>query len=237
MESSEDKSTTFIIGRDMKQCNQPFSIVNMGVSRVHAKVTISEFGEWTLEDMGSDNGTYILNRRGRWVAVKNPIRITEDTIIRLGEEYGYGVRFMAHRLTVKDQNDYRYEFGALKINNEHLDKERKRLKNWELVRIGLLVVAVGIAFIPDSLINNAYVNNIIDRMSILIPTLVACWIGWQGKRDRERLDQKQEAYSVCPNPSCNYQLDKNSQKRLECPRCKSKFVYTPKRATFDTKTK
>lgn len=236
MEASENKTTTIIIGRDVKKCNQPFPITNIGVSRVHAKVTISEYGEWILEDMSSDNGTYILNKRGRWIAVKSPMRITEDTVIRLGEEYGYGVRFMAHRLVVADQNDFRYEFAEMKSYNENLEKARKRLKNWELVRIGLLVVAVGIAFIPDTMINNAYVNSLIDRLSILTPTLVACWIGWQGKRDRDRLDHKQEVYAVCPNPRCNYQLDKNSQKRLECPRCKVKFVYTPKKATFDTKT-
>lgn len=227
----------FIIGRDG---HQPFRITNTGVSRKHAKITVTksdeEWKDWTIEDLNSDNGTFILNKRGKWVEVKSRISITEDTIIRLGQEYGFGIRFMAHRLIAKDKDDYRYEFAEMQTLNEKLDKERRGLKHRELLRIVLLIVAVGIAFIPDDMFPSKYLNSVVNRLTIIVPALVATWVGWQGKRDKEALDQRQESNAVCPNPECNHQLDKNSQKRLECPKCKSRYAYVTQNANFDTKT-
>lgn len=227
------KTKEIIIGREG---TQPFPIFNTGVSRRHAKVTVNEdTDEWVIEDVGSDHGTYILNGRGNWVKVKSPTPIDEKTIIRLGKEYGYGVRFMAHRLIANDPKDFRYEFHIMRIHNERIDRGRKGLKNRELFRVALLVVAVGVAFVPESMFPSQYLNGVVNRLAILIPGLVAGWVGWQGKRDRENLDNQQEVYSVCPNPQCNHQLDKSAQKQLGCPKCRAKYAYIPENANLVAK--
>ncbi|MBR3831296.1 MAG: FHA domain-containing protein [Muribaculaceae bacterium] len=218
-------SREVIIGRAGMQ---PFSIKTKKVSTEHAKITITEYGEWILEDLGSNNGTYILNKKGNWIKLitHKPILISEDTIIRLGGEYGNGVKFMAHRLKDGvDPKNYNYEFDEMRIRNEQFEDERRRLRNKELVRIGMLVVALLISFFPDTWIESEYVKGLINRQAILIPTLYACWIGWQGKRDKELIEKRQERFAVCPNPECNCQLDKNSQKRMMCPTCKAKFDF------------
>ena len=42
-----------------KEGTQKFPINNSRVSRQHAKITVSDSGQWTLEDLNSTNGTYI----------------------------------------------------------------------------------------------------------------------------------------------------------------------------------
>lgn len=228
----ENNTRVFVIGREASKCNQPFPILSEGVSRIHAQVTIIEKElnkkEWVLEDLKSKNGTFILNKKGNWEFVKTPTRISEDTIIRLGEDYGYGVRFMAHHLIVEDENDYAYEFNKVRAHNEQLEKERKNLKNKTWLRIIGVALAFALAFIPESWIGNQYLYMVIGRLSISAPMLIACWVAWQQTRDKELIDKKQESYSVCPNPRCNYFLDRISLKRLECPKCKAKFAYSSK---------
>lgn len=235
--AENDGIKEFIIGRE--GC-QPFRITNASVSGKHAKISVTKsddkWTDWTIEDLNSDNGTFILNKRGKWVEVKSRISISEDTIVRLGQEYGYGIRFTAHRLIANEKDDYRYEFYEMLKLNKKLDKERRGLKHRELLRIGLLIVSVGIAFVPDDMFPSKYLNSLVNRLTIIVPALVAAWVAWQGQRDREALEQRQELNAVCPNPECNHQLDKNSQKRLECPKCKARYAYIPQNANFNTKT-
>lgn len=218
--------------------SQPFTISKVGVSRKHAKVTSFNVDtcEGIIEDLDSKNGTYILSDRGEWVRVKSPMPFAENTIIRLGGEYGYGVRFMARRLAAKDPKDFRYEFHVMRTHSERINKAQKKLKNRELLRIALLVVAVSVAFVPEAMFPSQYLNGVVNRLAILIPTLVAAWAAWQGKRDQENLDRKRKAYFVCPNPQCNHLLDKNEQERLECSKCGAGYAYVPKNANIITKT-
>ena len=46
-----------------KEGTQKFPINNSRVSRQHAKITVSDSGQWTLEDLNSTNGTLVNNRR------------------------------------------------------------------------------------------------------------------------------------------------------------------------------
>ena len=71
--------TEVIIG---KEGTQKFTINSPRVSRRHAKITVTDAGEWILEDLGSTNGTYVIADNEELVQVKK-VQITEFTRIVL----------------------------------------------------------------------------------------------------------------------------------------------------------
>lgn len=65
-----------------KEGTQKFPINNSRVSRQHAKITVSDSGQWTLEDLNSTNGTYIIDDNDELVQIKK-VSITEFTRVSL----------------------------------------------------------------------------------------------------------------------------------------------------------
>jgi pSer/pThr/pTyr-binding forkhead associated (FHA) protein len=78
----------------MKEPNNPHWILGRGagselrfeddtVSRRHARLAVDAEGHWTLEDLGSSNGTW-RREEGSWVRVTR-IELALDDALRLGE--------------------------------------------------------------------------------------------------------------------------------------------------------
>lgn len=57
------------------------------ISRKHARITPAD-GEYTVEDLGSRNGTYV---RGRQITANTPLPLQNGDIIRIGDIYGNSV--------------------------------------------------------------------------------------------------------------------------------------------------
>ena len=126
--------TEFIIG---KEGNQRFKISEKRnkVSRKHCKITIEDDGKWYVDDLGSTNGTYIIDEKGEIVQVQHyPIK--EFTRIILADQTPLGFSFIAHHVLEEDPLNYRKEFihllnihaNALKTKEE-LDAESLRKNN------------------------------------------------------------------------------------------------------------
>ena len=80
--------------------DQPFKIKGIGVSKVHARVTIDDYGQWILTDAGSTNGTFIRNEfTGDLMRVgPNGVQISEMTFIVLAADNSAGCCFYAKQL-------------------------------------------------------------------------------------------------------------------------------------------
>lgn len=76
-----------------KEGTQKFPINNSRVSRQHAKITVSDSGQWTLEDLNSTNGTYIIDDNDELVQIKK-VNITEFTRVVLADQTSMGFSFL-----------------------------------------------------------------------------------------------------------------------------------------------
>lgn len=73
-----------VMGRDPAACN--LVIPAPQVSRRHARIVPGALpGFWTIEDLGSTNGTYV-RASGEWVRVSGPMNISLFGRFRLGDE-------------------------------------------------------------------------------------------------------------------------------------------------------
>ena len=109
----------FIIG---KEGTQKFLIplTKTRVSRQHARITIDDNGVWTLEDLNSTNGTFIIDDEGELRQIRRMV-IGEFTRIVLADQTQMGFSFIAHHVIEDDPNDYRAEFRhVLEIHQKAL---------------------------------------------------------------------------------------------------------------------
>ena len=84
-----------------KEGTQRFAINGSRVSRQHAKITVTDSGQWILEDLNSTNGTYIINENDELVQIKR-VNITEFTRIVLADQTSMGFTFYAHHVLEED---------------------------------------------------------------------------------------------------------------------------------------
>ena len=64
------------IGRESKN---NIAIADLNISRTHAELRYDQRGFWTINDMGSTNGTYVNDREVRTYALSEGDRITLGT--------------------------------------------------------------------------------------------------------------------------------------------------------------
>lgn len=195
-----------------KNGEQKFPISNAGVSRHHARITITDNG-WLLEDLNSTNGTYVRNENGNFERVLSK-HIHEDTVIRLGDSSINGYTFWAHHVLEENPNDYGYEFTKIGHLREQLMADRKnaitrsqqKAKIWRLL-ISLIPLAFSI-FVTDIKLM---------RASMIIPGLVMMLI--PQKNGNEQIDNKIRNMLVCPK--CGRPLSEYEIKSQQCLSCKS----------------
>ena len=125
--------------------NQPFKIIQQGVSRQHARITIGGDGVWTLEDLNSTNGTFIRNEIGEMRRV-GTLEITPMTFICLGPSNANGCSFYATHLVNPD--DFITEFQYLNqledkfdAQEEHADKMARTIRM--LIAVVSFIALVG----------------------------------------------------------------------------------------------
>lgn len=191
-----------------KEGDQKFPIKNAGVSRRHARI-IADGGHWVLEDLGSTNGTFVRDADGMYRRVSR-VAISEDTMIRLGDESSNGYAFMAHHILEEDADNYSYEFSRIRFWRDELRAERERcqaaVRNRGLVQIALSMAVIGITFIPGIESN---IQMLILRVGMLVPPLYNFFV--QGKNKMQKIYERQQLLLVCPRcgrPLTDFEIGK-----------------------------
>lgn len=199
-----------------KEGNQKFPILNAGVSRRHALLTI-ENNRWILEDLNSTNGTYISENGGPFRRISK-VEITEDTCIRLGDGSINGYAFTAHHAIEEDPNNYSYEFEKLRRLRDDLAarkaKAQNMRKNSSLVNLIVAIAILGVTFLPHI---SSQVRIIILRLGLLIPVLFTFII--QRNDQLQKIQDEQRRRVICPR--CGHPLSDFEVDRESCSSCKA----------------
>lgn len=195
------------------------------VNDLHARLIISDDGVWTLEDLGSLNGTFIITENGEQVEVRKK-QITEYTRIILADTSVMGASFFAHHLLEPDPDDYRREFRHLVKQYERISRQKEemeeRLKQRRMflsivpaVSSSLLGVAARLMFSKSS--NVIYI--IIGMMSG-VTALLNMVITWYNNRDKSLkvFSTRMQNLLVCPR--CGLPLTDYNVQTQQCPACK-----------------
>lgn len=200
--------TTIIIG---KNGNQPFEIKGTGVSKEHAKIIISNDGEWFLEDLNSTNGTYIRNDHGDLVRIGKTI-ITPMTFISIGPDNSKGCCFYAKQ--VLNYGNFTEEYEYL---NEIEDEYEERLSavDKKAMQIKKLIFAVNILIVIFSLYGEAGVW--ILRTGTLVSTFFAAFYDASGAKKKVVLEKQK--FNACPNPMCSHGLRTDEIRDMKCKKC------------------
>ena len=204
----------FIIGR---QGDQPFTISQEGVSREHAKLTISDDGKWLLEDLNSENGTFIRNKDGEMeqVGKKN---ISESTYICLGPNNINGCKFFARQLI--DSKDYQQAFDLLEeIDNDIEDRLEKAEGKSKIIRKAITTISM-IGFFGSFIVEDNSLRTMLLRVSTAATGLSSMF--FDSNKQKKQLKALREKLFGCPNPACSHNLSSKEVRNRKCSKCGAK---------------
>lgn len=193
------------------------------VSGNHVKITISDNGDWYLEDLNTPNGTYIKDENGDFQRVFN-LNIRESDVIRLGNGGVNSFIFTAHRV-IEKENSYEYEFRQLKKRlarqrEEEAEKEKRiELNGWISKCSGLVVILICGAL---GYFGNINIDPNVRYVLIACAPVVVGLIFNGDSKKFKALKKRRERILVCPNPKCGKPLTEFDIEQGQCSRCKSK---------------
>ena len=207
-----------------KSGDQPFKIKGIGVSKVHATVTIDDYGRWIIADYNSTNGTFVRNETTGELMRVGPqgMQISEMTFIVLGADNSAGCCFYAKQLI--NPGDYVDEHLYMLNKKQEFDKEEEQVaKNAKWVRI--IIFAIMLLFTIGTFVYQYGFNNgntssdlfTIYRGLSLLTMGASSFYDAQGKR--AKIMKKRKLFSQCPNPECDRKLSNDEIENLKCGRC------------------
>lgn len=206
-------ATSIIIG---KEGDQKFKITGNMVSRKHAQVDIDDNGTWTLQDLGSANGTFIRDANGTFMRVDKVI-ITPDTFICLGPDNSQGCMFYACHL-LSPEDDFYHEFKLLAGYARTFTAEYAKVeKRSFFIMKGIACVSLlmlGISFAVEQSIG---INLL--RIGTALSTLYSLFAN--PKKDLMEINEKASNFYRCPNPGCSHKLTAKDIENCQCPRCRA----------------
>lgn len=201
--------------------DQPFKIKGIGVSKIHARVTIDDYGQWILADAGSTNGTFIRNEfTGDLMRVgQGGVQISEMTFIVLAADNSAGCCFYAKQLIAP--GDFVDEHIYMRNKKLEFDQEEERVaKNAKWVRLSIFVLML-LFTIGTVVLENPYnTSNMfwIYRGISLLTMGATTFYDAQGKRSK--IMKKRKKFNQCPNPECDHRLSNDAIENLKCAMCK-----------------
>ncbi|MBO7609744.1 MAG: FHA domain-containing protein [Muribaculaceae bacterium] len=206
--------TEFILGRE---CEEPFVIPKgaTAVSRQHARIIIDD-KKWTLEDLGSPNGTYVRGDDGKLVRVSR-VSISPDTFIVLGGETVKGCSFYARHILSPSNflDDFYYIRDKKNEFDERLKRQERKAKYIKWGTTGLSALAlIGSMFFTDPAGTILFL-----RLSSLVTVITG--LAYDPINARKSIKEQEALFMQCPNPSCHNILSANDVKNMHCPRCKA----------------
>lgn len=191
-----------------KKGQQPFPITSSAVQERHAQITINDNEEWFLEDLSQNRTTFIQKEDGSYRRIER-ILINKDTIICLGASDSRGCTFMAHHITVKDPDDYIYEFNKLRERKSKIEAKQASLdKIKSYLNVCMSLAFFGLCLVPW----DTYIS---IRFAGFIFTLYNLYIQWKQKEIRKLTAN----FLICPK--CKKPLQWYEIKEGKCynPNC------------------
>lgn len=217
---------TIILG---KEGSQPFKIKpDMdGVSRHHAQITITDNGEWYIEDIGSSNGTYIRDEEtGEMLPVKEKRWISPMTFILLGPDNSHGCCFYARQILKQNYGSFIEDFQAImKKDEEHdelLAKLDRRIVRQKQILFIVNVAVMCITFFTKSL--DAIIPEFRLNLMRIVPVISTGFAAFYDATSKKKMIENQRVkFHCCPNPKCSHRLKKEDIRNMLCPKCKNKI--------------
>lgn len=205
-----------------KEGNQPFPIKseNDGVSRKHAKITITDNGDWYLEDLNSTNGTAIRNEEtGELIPVNDRIRISSMSFIMLGPDSARGCGFYAKQVTGNSGFTEEHEYLVQKEDyfDELLEQVDRNTKKLNVLKIVLLVIFLSFAYLYDTKSSPIL---ILGRMSVATLPSAIIQVLYNPTERKKEIKKIRDKFSHCPNPTCSNRLTSKEVRDMRCSRCK-----------------
>ncbi len=212
---------TIILGREG---NQPFPIKAEcdGVSRRHAQITITDQGDWYLEDLDSSNGTYIRDEStGDMIPISTKRKISPMTFILLGPDNSKGCCFFAKQ--ADKYGDFTEEREYLISKEEEFDRRNIELEaNIKKMRIigpiALFIIGFLITCIPT--IDELLGQNAMTIRICLAPLAGLIPVFYDGAARKRQLQEERDRWHHCPNPCCSNKQTSKEIKNMRCSKCK-----------------
>ncbi len=215
----------YIIGR-VAESAVTVPAEKVGVSGRHAKIIVCDNGQWEIEDLSSSNGTFVKDRDGNFQRVFKKV-ISENTVIRLGQEGHSSFVFIAHR-ALADEDSYAYEFRQLKklLKYQLADEEameKKNSRNMKIVKFAsplAMALCIGAQYVVPALKNDPGLNLWISRGAMAAaPVIIGFFFGID-TRSVKALKQRRLKNLTCPK--CGYPVSEFDIQNMQCSRCKAK---------------
>ena len=207
---------TVILGR---KGNQPFEIVQQGVSGEHAKLTVEkEDGHdvWVLEDLNSSNGTYVRDENGRFVQILKKT-ITPDTYICLGPDNVNGSKFYARHIL--DGRSYTGEFNYLEDMEQSLRNKMERSESLAKTIRKVIAAVSALALVGSFVVPGDSLRMMLLRLGTIVS--VAATMFYDPSKEKKRLKNLRERLFECPNPACSHTLTGKEIHNRRCSKCKA----------------
>lgn len=206
-----------------KEGTQRFAINGERVSRQHARITVTDSGDWILEDLNSTNGTYIINEDDELVQIKR-MNITEFTRIVLADQTNMGFTFYAHHILEDDPKNYQQEFRQILQIHEKAVMEKANIdaklqkKNMMKFLPGFVSALIGLVLtLLLPLHQKVYGVAVTAVFTTILQALINVYIGKDSKL--RTFNSKYAGKLNCP--CCSKPLSEIEFKNQMCSRCKA----------------
>lgn len=206
-----------------KEGTQRFAINGERVSRQHARITVTDSGDWILEDLNSTNGTYIINEDDELVQIKR-MNITEFTRIVLADQTSMGFTFYAHHILEDDPKNYQQEFRQILQIHEKAVMEKANIdaklqkKNMMKFLPGFVSALIGLVLtLLLPLHQKIYGVAVTAVFTTILQALINVYIGKDSKL--RTFNSKYAGKLNCP--CCSKPLSEIEFKNQMCSRCKA----------------
>ncbi len=209
---------TIILG---KEGNQPFPIKADGVSRLHAKITINDMGEWMLEDQDSTNGTYVRDEKNGEMHRVVKLKITPMTFVCMGPDNAKGCCFYARQVLKENYGNFISEYEYLNEREDEYDENLEQIednaKKLNVIKavLPVLLFALSFAVFPGM----GPISWIIRGAGAAVPTVLIL-LFYNPIEIKKRHQALREKIHHCPNPLCSHKLKTSEIREMKCGKCK-----------------
>lgn len=206
-----------------KEGTQKFAINGERVSRQHAKITVTDSGQWILEDLNSTNGTYVIDENDELVQIKR-VNITEFTRIVLADQTSMGFTFYAHHILEDNPKNYQQEFRyVLQIHDKAIKEKAEidaKLQKKNMVKFlpGFISAMIGLVLtLLLPLHQKVYGVAVTAVFTTILQAFINIYIGKDSKL--KTFNNKYSNKLICP--CCTKPLSEIEFKNQMCSRCKA----------------